>query len=62
MHFVLMFSWKLKQQFNMQGWNWVRITDSDDPLTWIVLQVRPSLIKVETCAETYILGKIGSVL
>ena len=24
-----------------QGWNWVSIIDSDDPLTWIVIWVRP---------------------
>ena len=31
-------------------------TDPDIPHTWIVIQVRPGLIKVEVCVETYILS------
>ena len=49
-----------------QHWNRVTITDPDDPLTWIVIQVRPGLINVGACTEKYIrwfyAQFIGSVL
>ena len=57
-----------------QGWNWVSITDLDDPLTRIVIQVRPIFdpdviqmwpgsIKVEASIEpTFRVRLIGSVL
>ena len=57
-----------------QGWNWVSITDLDDPLTRIVIQVRPIFdpdviqmwpgsIKVEASIEpTFWVWLIGSVL
>ena len=34
-----------------QGQNQVSIIDLDNPLTWIVIQVRPGLIEAEVCIE-----------
>ena len=40
----------------MRGCNRVNITDPNDPLNRIIIWLRPGIIKVEACAETYIAG------